>query len=41
VTTDGEALIIRPARGDHHRWVQAAAHQLMDVHDATLKHLAD
>ncbi len=41
VTTDGEALIIRPARGDHHRRVQAAAHQLMDVHDATLKRLAD
>ena len=41
VTTVGEALIIRPVRGDHATRVQAAAHRLMEVHDATLKRLAD
>jgi len=41
MTTDGEVLILRPVRGDHRQLVQAAAHHLMDVHDATLKRLAD
>jgi antitoxin component of MazEF toxin-antitoxin module len=41
MTTDGEVLILRPVRGDHRQRVQAAAHHLMDVHDATLKRLAD
>jgi antitoxin MazE len=41
MTTDGEVLIIRPVRTDHHTRVQAMAQRLMDVHDATLKRLAD
>lgn len=41
MTTDGEVLILRPVRGDHRQRVQAAAHHLMDVHDVTLKRLAD
>lgn len=41
LTTDGEVLILRPVRGDHRQRVQAAAHRLMEVHDATLKRLAD
>jgi antitoxin MazE len=41
VTTDGEALIIRPVRTDHRARVQELAQQLMAVHDATLKRLAE
>lgn len=41
LTTDGEVLILRPVRRDHRQRVQAAAHRLMEVHDATLKRLAD
>jgi antitoxin component of MazEF toxin-antitoxin module len=41
VTTDGDVLILRPVREDHRQRVQAAAHRLMEVHDATLKRLAD
>lgn len=41
VTTDGEVLIIRPVRDDHSTLVRAAAQRMMDVHDATLKRLAE
>ncbi len=41
LTTDGEALILRPIRVDHHQRVQAAAQHLMEVHDATFKRLAE
>jgi antitoxin MazE len=41
ITTDGEALVIRPIRTDHRAQVQAMAQRLMDVHDDTLKRLAD
>lgn len=41
ITTDGETLIIRPVRTEHHQRVQAAAHRLMEVHDATFKRLAE
>ena len=41
VTTDGEVLIIRPVRDDHPTQVRAAAQRMMDVHDATLKRLAE
>jgi antitoxin component of MazEF toxin-antitoxin module len=41
LTTDGEVLILRPMRAGHRQRVQAAAHRMMEVHDATLKRLAD
>jgi len=41
ITTDGEALVIRPIRTDHRTRVQTMAQRLMDVHDDTLKRLAD
>ncbi len=40
LTTDGKALIVRPAQKGHGRRVRAAASRLMDAHDATLKKLA-
>ena len=41
VRTDGEALIIRPAREDHRARVRGAAERMMDVHDETLRKLAE
>ena len=40
VRTDGEALIIRPARGEHRARVRRAAERMMDSHDETLRKLA-
>ena len=41
IRTDGEALIIRPVRGDHRVHAQQATERLMDRHDDTLKKLAE
>ena len=41
VRTDGEALIIRPARQDQRARVRDAAGRMMDVHDETLRKLAE
>lgn len=41
VTTDGEALIIRPQRAAPRQRVAAVAQHLLEVHDATFKRLAD
>lgn len=41
LTTDGEVLMLRPVRTDHRQRVQAAAQHLNEVHDATLKRLAE
>ncbi len=41
VRTDGEALIIRPAREEHRARVRAAAERMMDSHDETLRKLAE
>ncbi len=40
LSTDGKALIVRPAPKGHGRRVRDAASRLMDAHDATLKKLA-
>ena len=40
VSTDGEALIIRPTRRDHTARTTASAERMMDSHDETLKKLA-
>ena len=40
VRTDGEALIIRPAREEHRVRVRRAAERMMDSHDETLRKLA-
>ena len=40
VRTDGEALIIRPARKDRKARLGASAARMMDAHDETLKKLA-
>ncbi|MCU0241157.1 MAG: AbrB/MazE/SpoVT family DNA-binding domain-containing protein [Vicinamibacteria bacterium] len=40
LSTDGQALIVRPAVKGHKRRVKAAAERLMDAHDATLRELA-
>ncbi|RMG93754.1 MAG: AbrB/MazE/SpoVT family DNA-binding domain-containing protein [Deltaproteobacteria bacterium] len=41
VRTDGEALIIRPAREHHRTRVRAAAERMMKSHDETLRKLAE
>lgn len=41
IRTDGEALIIRPARGEHRARVLGAAERMMDRHDGTLRKLAE
>ena len=41
VSTDGEALIIRPSKTAHLRRVRASAERLMDRHDKTLQKLAE
>jgi len=41
VRTDGEALIIRPAREKHRARVRGAAERMMDSHDETLRKLAE
>ena len=41
VRTDGEALIIRPAREEHRARVRGAAKRMMDSHDETLRKLAE
>ncbi|MDJ0766811.1 MAG: AbrB/MazE/SpoVT family DNA-binding domain-containing protein [Myxococcota bacterium] len=40
VTTDGEALIIRPAVKGRGRRIRKSTNRMMDAHDATLKKLA-
>lgn len=40
LSTDGRALIVRPAARGHRRRVKAASDRLMDAHDATLRKLA-
>ena len=40
VRTDGEALIIRPARASRSARVRAAAKRMMDAHDETMSELA-
>ena len=40
VRTDGEALIIRPARASRSARVRAAAKRMMDAHDKTMSELA-
>lgn len=41
ISTDGEALIIRPRVAAHRRRVQASAERLMSSHDETLRRLAE
>jgi len=41
VRTDGEALIIRPAREEHRARVRAATVRMMDRHDDALRKLAE
>lgn len=40
VSTDGEALIIRPVRGARRARIKASAERMMDVHDETMSKLA-
>jgi len=40
ITTDGEALVIRPVREEHRRRVRSSAKRMMDAHDSTLRKLA-
>jgi len=40
ISTDGEALIIRPARDSHRERVDEAAERLMGVHEETMRKLA-
>lgn len=40
MTTDGEALILRPIREERRRRVKAAARRVMDTHNETLRKLA-
>ena len=40
MTTDGEALIIRPARAARSRKVAESARRMMDIHDETLRKLS-
>jgi antitoxin MazE len=40
VKTDGEALIIRPAKGSRRQRVRRATERMMDRHDETLAKLA-
>jgi len=40
ITTDGEALIIRPAPGAHKGRVADAAQRMMDAHEDTFDKLA-
>ncbi|OGR04449.1 MAG: hypothetical protein A2284_09410 [Deltaproteobacteria bacterium RIFOXYA12_FULL_61_11] len=41
ISTDGEALIVRPVREVHWARVQQAAGRLMDQHDNTFRKLAE
>ncbi len=41
ISTDGEALIIRPVRDRHRARVQEATERLMDRHDETLQKLSE
>ena len=41
VRTDGETLIIRPAREEHRARVRRATERMMDSHDETLRKLAE
>jgi antitoxin component of MazEF toxin-antitoxin module len=40
MTTDGDALILRPIREERRRRVKAAARRVMDAHSETLRKLA-
>ncbi len=40
ISTDGEALVIRPVREDHSRRVRGATKRMMDIHESTLRKLA-
>jgi antitoxin component of MazEF toxin-antitoxin module len=41
ITTDGETLIIRPARKGRRARVRASARRLMKAHDETMRKLAE
>ena len=41
IRTDGEALIIRPMKEDHPARVKRSTERLMDLHDGTLRKLAE
>jgi antitoxin MazE len=41
VSTDGEALIIRPTRMEQKERVKASAARMMDAHNETLRKLAE
>lgn len=41
MTTDGEALIIRPAKAARSRKVAESARRMMDIHDETLRKLSE
>lgn len=41
VTTDGRAIIIKPALGDYLERVRASARKVTNAHGATLKKLAE
>jgi antitoxin component of MazEF toxin-antitoxin module len=41
MTTDGEALVIRPVREHHRARVRKTAQRMMGIHDTTLKKLTE
>ncbi|MBW1810399.1 MAG: AbrB/MazE/SpoVT family DNA-binding domain-containing protein [Deltaproteobacteria bacterium] len=41
VSTDGDALIIRPNRAEHGQNVKASTKRMMDQHDKTMRKLAE
>ena len=41
VSTDGDALIIRPKRAEHGQKVLASTKRMMDQHDETMRKLAE
>lgn len=41
MTTDGEALILRPAKSARRKKVADSARRMMDIHDDTLRKLSE
>ncbi len=41
IKTDGEGLIIRPIRKSHEQRVRESAERMMEIHDETLRKLAE
>jgi len=41
MTTDGEALILRPVRESARRKTKEAARKMMDIHDETVRKLSE